>query len=49
MYPSVNRDLAHEIARDGVIVSEWPLRTPPRSANFPQRNRLIAGLSLAAY
>jgi DNA processing protein len=45
VYPSANHDLAHEIARDGVIVSEWPLRTPPRSANFPQRNRLIAGLS----
>ncbi|KND57849.1 Rossmann fold nucleotide-binding protein Smf [Candidatus Burkholderia verschuerenii] len=45
VYPATNRDLAHEIAREGVIVSEWPLRTPPRSANFPQRNRLIAGLS----
>ncbi|WP_277186642.1 DNA-processing protein DprA [Caballeronia sp. BR00000012568055] len=45
VYPSVNRDLAHEIARDGVILSEWPLGTPARSANFPQRNRLIAGLS----
>jgi DNA processing protein len=45
VYPSANRDLAHEIARDGVILSEWPLGTPARSANFPQRNRLIAGLS----
>jgi DNA processing protein len=45
VYPSIHRDLAHEIARDGALLSEWPLRTPARSANFPQRNRLIAGLS----
>jgi DNA processing protein len=45
VYPAINLDLAHKIARDGVILSEWPLGTPPRSANFPQRNRLIAGLS----
>jgi DNA processing protein len=44
VYPSLHHQLAHEIARDGVIVSEWPLGTPARSANFPQRNRLIAGL-----
>ena len=45
VYPAQNHTLAHEIARDGAIVSEWPLGTPARSANFPQRNRLIAGLS----
>ncbi|MDR5755666.1 DNA-processing protein DprA [Caballeronia sp. LZ035] len=45
VYPSAHRALAHEIARDGAILSEWPLGTPARSANFPQRNRLIAGLS----
>ncbi|VXC61686.1 DNA protecting protein DprA [Burkholderia sp. 8Y] len=45
VYPAQNHTLAHEIARDGAILSEWPLGTPARSANFPQRNRLIAGLS----
>ncbi|MDR5778144.1 DNA-processing protein DprA [Caballeronia sp. LZ065] len=45
VYPSAHRALAHEIAREGAILSEWPLGTPARSANFPQRNRLIAGLS----
>jgi DNA processing protein len=44
VYPSAHHALAHEIAENGTIVSEWPLGTPPRSANFPQRNRLIAGL-----
>ncbi|WP_250452775.1 DNA-processing protein DprA [Caballeronia sp. ATUFL_M2_KS44] len=45
VYPAQNHTLAHEIVRGGVILSEWPLGTPARSANFPQRNRLIAGLS----
>lgn len=45
VYPAAHHALAHEIATCGVIVSEWPLGTPARSANFPQRNRLIAGMS----
>ncbi|WP_062601485.1 DNA-processing protein DprA [Caballeronia calidae] len=45
VYPAAHHTLAHEIARDGAMLSEWPLGTPARSANFPQRNRLIAGLS----
>jgi DNA processing protein len=44
VYPSLHHALAHEIATNGTIVSEWPLGTPARQANFPQRNRLIAGL-----
>ena len=45
VYPPLHHALAHEIALNGTIVSEWPLGTPARPANFPQRNRLIAGLA----
>jgi DNA processing protein len=45
VYPRRHLSLAHRIAAHGAIVSEYPLGTPPLQANFPQRNRLIAGLS----
>ncbi|HNC52586.1 MAG TPA: DNA-processing protein DprA [Accumulibacter sp.] len=45
IYPAANRQLAFEIADKGAIVSEFPLGTPPAAANFPRRNRLIAGFS----
>jgi DNA processing protein len=46
VYPSKHRDLAHEIAKRGVIVSEFALGTPSRAQNFPRRNRIISGLGL---
>jgi DNA processing protein len=46
VYPAVNRDLSESIRHDGLLVSEFPLGTPPRRANFPQRNRIIAGLAM---
>lgn len=46
VYPARHRDLAHQIAERGVIISELPLGTPSRAQNFPRRNRLISGLSL---
>jgi DNA processing protein len=45
VYPKAHRDLAHRIARQGLLVSEYPLGTPPLTNNFPKRNRLIAGLA----
>ncbi len=45
VYPARHRDLAHRIAVQGLIVSEFPLGTPPLNQNFPKRNRIIAGLT----
>lgn len=45
VYPARNRELAHRIAADGCIVSEYTLGTPAIPANFPRRNRIISGLA----
>jgi DNA processing protein len=45
VYPAANRALAHRIAEAGVIATEFAPGTPPLAANFPQRNRIIAGLA----
>jgi DNA processing protein len=46
IYPACNRDLSTAIAIQGALVSEFPLGEPPRREHFPQRNRLIATLSM---
>jgi len=46
IYPEIHRDLAGSISHAGALVSEFPPGTPPRRANFPQRNRIISGLSI---
>jgi DNA processing protein len=45
VYPARNRELAHELAERGAVVSEFALGTPPVAGNFPRRNRLLSGLS----
>lgn len=46
VYPASNRNLAHQIAKKGALVSEYPIGTPSKPQNFLRRNRIISGLSL---
>lgn len=46
IHPRAHRRLAKEISGAGALFSEFPFGTPPLQGNFPQRNRLISGLSL---
>lgn len=46
IYPKQNIELAREIIKNGgCIISEYPLGTKPEKQHFPQRNRIISGLS----
>ena len=47
IYPSEHEALAEEILENGAVVSEMPLGWEPRGRDFPRRNRLVSGLSLA--
>ncbi len=45
IFPKVNTGLASEIAQKGLLLSEYTPETPPLKAYFPQRNRIVSGLS----
>lgn len=45
VYPKSNRYLYDKIIENGSVISEFPLGTEPLRYNFPQRNRIISGLS----
>ena len=46
IYPTEHAELADEASRSGAVISEYAPSCPPRCGQFPQRNRLIAGLTL---
>ena len=47
VYPKSHHALAHALAHNGALISEYLLGTGPLPGNFPKRNRIIAGLSQA--
>lgn len=47
IYPAENLDLSKEIAKRGALISEFSMKTPPDKKNFPQRNRIVSGTSIA--
>ena len=46
VYPASNRKLAERIAKEGLIISEFPIGVTPQAHNFPRRNRIISGMSV---
>jgi len=47
IYPPEHRGLAEQMMERGAVISDYALGTPPDASNFPPRNRIISGLSLA--
>lgn len=47
IYPRSHRQLAQLISQNGLLISEFPLKSLPVAGHFPRRNRIISGLSLA--
>lgn len=46
IYPRRNLKLAEQITQNGLLLSEFSLKSPPIAGHFPRRNRIISGLSL---
>lgn len=47
IYPRKHQELAGKICENGLLISEFPLKTLPNAGHFPRRNRIISGLALA--
>ncbi|WP_457621253.1 DNA-processing protein DprA [Persephonella sp.] len=47
IYPAENKKLYNSIVENGAVISELPFGTPPYKHNFPNRNRIVAGISYA--
>lgn len=47
VYPKENEALFEKIAKNGLIITEYPFHTRPQAPNFPRRNRIVSGLSKA--
>jgi DNA processing protein len=47
IYPPEHRQMADKILSQGALISDYAPGTPPESTNFPSRNRIISGLSMA--
>ncbi|MEO0371948.1 MAG: DNA-processing protein DprA [Pseudomonadota bacterium] len=47
VYPAENTDLARDVAKAGLLISEQPMGLEPRARHFPSRNRIVSGLSRA--
>jgi DNA processing protein len=47
IYPYQNKQLFQEIKQHGLVLSEYPPNVEPRKFHFPERNRIISGLSFA--
>ena len=48
-YPYENKELFDEIKKNHLLISEYPFKSTPDSAHFPNRNRIVVGLADAIY
>lgn len=46
LYPQENSGLAEKIMKNGTLLSEFPMKAPPNRHHFPQRNRIVSGMTM---